>query len=70
MNDDRVKELLGRAMGRVDDVELKRNLWPDMRRRLDERTMRVSAFDWALIAAVIVWAVLFPQGAIALLYHL
>ncbi len=52
------------------DPELKRDLWPDMRRRLDERTFRVSLFDWALAAAVLVWAIVFPEGLLALLYHL
>ena len=50
--------------------ELKRDLWPEMRRRLDERTTRVSILDWALIAAIAVWAVVFPEAALALLYHL
>ena len=52
------------------DSELKRDLWPDMRRRLDERTLRVSIFDWALIAALLVVMVAFPEAAVALLYHL
>jgi hypothetical protein len=52
------------------DTELKRDLWPDMRRRIDERTVRVSLFDWALIAAVAAWVIAFPEGALALLYHL
>ena len=52
------------------DTELKRDLWPDMHRRLDERTLRVSLFDWALIAAVAVWVIVFPEAAVALLYHL
>lgn len=52
------------------DTELKRDLWPDMMRRIDERAMRVSLIDWALIAAIVAWAVAFPEGALALLYHL
>ena len=52
------------------DAELKRDLWPDMRRRLDERTMRVSILDWTLAAAVAVWVLAFPEGVLALLYHL
>jgi hypothetical protein len=69
MTDDRVKELLRASIGRV-DVELKGDLWPEMRRRIDERTIRVSAFDWALIAAVIVWFAMFPEAVLAVLYHL
>ena len=70
MNDDRLRQLIGSAMKPIEEVELKRDLWPEMLRRLDQQTMRVSVFDWALIAAVLVWIVLFPQGALALLYHL
>jgi hypothetical protein len=70
MNDERIKELLNTAMGRVGQVELERDLWPDVRRKLDEQTMRVSPFDWALIAAVVAWMVVFPESLIAILYHL
>ena len=52
------------------DTELKRDLWPDMRRRLDQRTVRVPLFDWALAAAVLAWAVIFPEGLLVLLAHL
>jgi hypothetical protein len=52
------------------DIELKRDLWPDMRRRLDERTLRVSMLDWVLLAAVAAWIIAYPAGALALLYHL
>ena len=52
------------------DTELERDLWPDLRRRIDERTVRVSLLDWALIAAIVVWVIVFPEGALALLYHL
>ena len=52
------------------DAELKRDLWPDMRRRLDERTLRVSLLDWALLAAVAAWMFAFPREVLALLYHL
>jgi hypothetical protein len=54
----------------VKDLELKRDLWPEMRRRIDEQTIRVPIWDWALIAAVLAWIVIYPQGALALLYHL
>lgn len=63
MDTNRLKEL--RA-----DTELRRDLWPDMRRRLDQRTLRVSLLDWALIAAVVGWIAVFPESALALLYHL
>ena len=52
------------------DTELRRDLWPQMRARLDERPVAFSRFDWALVAAVLIWIVIFPQSVIALLYHL
>ena len=52
------------------DTELKRDLWPDMRRRLDQRTTRISLLDWALIAAVVASVIVVPESALALLYHL
>lgn len=70
MNDERVKELLRTAIKPAGDVELRRDLWPEMRQRMDRQTMRVSVFDWALVAAVLAWAVIFPEAALALLYHL
>jgi hypothetical protein len=41
-----------------------------MRRRIDDQTIRLSLFDAALIAAVLVWIVFDPPGALTLLYHL
>jgi len=69
MTDERLQSLLRDAIDRADS-ELKHDLWPAMRTRLDASTIRVSPFDWALIAAVIAWGILFPNAALALLYHL
>jgi len=65
-----MNELLKSALPPVKDLELKHNLWPAMRRTIDERTLRVPIWDWALIAAVLAWVAIFPQSALALLYHL
>jgi hypothetical protein len=70
MTDDRLKQLLRSAMHPTENVELKRNLWPEMRRRIDQQTMRVPVIDWVLLAAVLAWVAIFPEGALALLYHL
>ena len=63
-----MKDLLRGAMPPV-DTNLQRDLWPAMLARL-QPAPRVSRFDWALVAAVLIWIVLFPQSVIALLYHL
>ena len=65
-----MNDLLKSAFPPVKDLELKHDLWPAMRRRIDERTIRVPIWDWALIAAVLAWVAIFPQGVLALLYHL
>ena len=65
-----IRELLKRAMPPVMDPELRRDLWPEMRRRLDAQTPRVPWFDWALVSALLLWCLLFPKGIPVLLYHL
>jgi hypothetical protein len=69
-NSKEIKALLKAAISPVKDPELRRDLWPQMLRKLDERPSRVPWFDWAL-AAVLGAVLLFFPGAIpALLYHL
>ena len=65
-----MNDLLKSALPPVKDLELKHDLWPAMRRRIDERTFRVPIWDWALIAAVLACVAIYPQAALALLYHL
>jgi hypothetical protein len=69
-NDEQLRELLRSALAPVADTELQQDLWPQMLRKLDESTIRMTWLDWALIALVPVWFVLFPQVIPALLYHL
>ena len=69
MNDEHVHELLREALPRA-DVHLERDLWKQMERRLEPRAPLISRLDWALIAAVAAWAVIFPESVLALLYHL
>lgn len=68
MTEERLKALLRQSIP-PDDSQLERDLWPSMQSRL-ERRMRLSLFDWALVAAAIAWAVIFPNAALALIYHL
>jgi len=41
-----------------------------MLRRLEQGSVGVPWFDWALLAAVVVWLALFPSAIPVLLYHL
>ena len=67
---EKLRELLRNAVGPIADTELKQDLWPRMLRKLDERTIRASWLDWALIALLPVWFFLFPEVIPVLLYHL
>jgi hypothetical protein len=51
-------------------AELRRDLWPDMLRRLERPRVRVPWFDWALLATAGAAAIFFPALIPALLYHL
>jgi hypothetical protein len=53
-----------------DEAELRRDLWPDMLRRLERPRVRVPWFDWALLATASAAAIFFPALIPALLYHL
>jgi hypothetical protein len=69
-NDEKLRELLRNAVAPVADTELQQDLWPQMLRKLDESTTRASWFDWALVALLPLWFILFPEVIPALLYHL
>jgi hypothetical protein len=72
-NHKEIEALLKSAIAPVKDAELRRDLWPQMLRKLDEHQPTVNNapwFDWAL-AGILGAALLFFPGAIpALLYHL
>ena len=67
---EKLRELLNSAVGPIADTELKQDLWPRMIRKMDERIIRASWLDWALIALLPVWFFLFPDLIPVLLYHL
>ena len=51
------------------DHELRRDLWPEMQKRI--RSARpITPLDWALIAAVLAAIALSPHNIFVLLYHL
>jgi len=80
---ERIADLLKRSLLPV-NRDLGRDLWPEMLRRLDERSSgrhwfgvlffrtAVSAvpwFDWALLAVLIVGLCAFPKAIPIWLYH-
>jgi hypothetical protein len=70
-----IRDELRKALRPIDELgsgaELRRDLWPDMLRRLEQAsTVRVPWFDWALLATAGAAAIFFPALIPALLYHL
>ncbi len=68
--DEAVKELLKCAAGGPVDRELKRDLWPDMLRRLERPPLSVPWWDWALAGALLLSLLLFPETIPLVLYQL
>ncbi len=69
----RIEQLLRKSLPPISariGSELPRDLWPAMLKRLETRPTAVPWFDWALLAAVVVWVVSFPGAIPVLLYHL
>lgn len=77
-NNKKIEALLKAAVAPVKDAELRRDLWPQMLRMLDERPSPVDPapmnnvpwFDWALAAILSALLIVFPGAIPALLYHL
>ena len=69
-----IREKLREALPPVGQLEngpeLRRDLWPDMLRRLEQSPVRVPWFDWALLAISGAAAIFFPALIPALAYHL
>jgi hypothetical protein len=65
-----IRDLLKSAIPPVTDAELRRDLWPATLHRLEEPTIRVPWWDWALLAATAAAFFFYPGMIPALLYHL
>ena len=69
----RIEQLLKRSLppaGGQTSAELRRDLWPAMRKRLDRHPTSVPWFDWALLATLAALLAFFPGAIPVLLYHL
>ena len=69
-DDEEIRKLLRETLPPVNDAGPRQDLWPRVLRRLDEAPARVPWYDWALVALLLAWALLFPGGLPVLLYHL
>ena len=72
-NNQELKTVLKQAFAPIRDSELRRDLWPQMLRKLEEQPAAMDTvpwFDWALAAVLSAALVFFPGSIPALLYHL
>ena len=72
-NNKEMKKLLKQVTAPAQETELRRDLWPQMLRKLEEQPAPVVGipwFDWALAAILSAVLVFFPGSIPALLYHL
>lgn len=70
---ERIEQLLKKTLPPVSNraaPELQHDLWPAMLKRLDARPTAVPWFDWALLAALLLWFTFSPGAIPVLLYHL
>ena len=73
MNDERIQKLLQSALPPMGDAQLRRDLWPDMRHRLESgaaHSIRFGPIDWAIAAAIAAAILVFPSLIPQLLYQL
>lgn len=73
MNDERLRDLLQSALPPAGDRPGGRDLWPEMRRRMDEGErwrIRLGLFDWAIAILLIACIWISPRLIVALLYQL
>ena len=69
MNDDQLGKLLRAALPPTQDSAARRDLWPSIVQRLNERP-RWSLIDVALGAAAAAALLMFPEWLRLLVYHL
>jgi hypothetical protein len=64
-----MEELLKSAVPPWGETELRRDLWPEMRRRIESRA-RFGLVDWVIAGAVGGAVVIFPKLILGLLYQI
>jgi hypothetical protein len=69
-NAEHIRTMLQEAMPPWTDTELKRDLWPEMLRRIDEQPAGLGWLDYLLAAALSLCVFLYPELVPSLLYHL
>ncbi len=68
-NDRQIRHALKQSIPSV-NTELRRDLWPDVLRKLDLRPVRVPWYDWALVGLSAAMFLAFPRLVLVFAYHL
>ena len=69
-HDDReIREALKQSFPPV-NAELRRDLWPDVLRKLDLHPVSVPWYDWALVGLSALMFLAFPRLVLVFAYHL
>jgi hypothetical protein len=68
-DNDRIRDALKQSIPSV-NTELRRDLWPDVLRKLDLRPVRVPWYDWALVGLSAAMFLAFPRLVLVFAYHL
>ena len=69
-HDDRqIRDALKQSFPQVNS-EPRRDLWPDVLRRLDARQVGVPWYDWALVGLSAAMFLAFPRLVLVFAYHL
>jgi hypothetical protein len=68
-HDRKIRDALKQSFPPV-NIELRRDLWPDVLRGFDLRRVRVPWYDWALVGLCAVMFLAFPRLVLLFAYHL
>ncbi len=68
-NDRQIRNTLKQGFPPV-DTNLARDLWPDVLRKLDTRSVGVPWYDWALVGLSAAVLIAFPRLVLVFAYHL
>lgn len=68
-NDRQIRDILRQGFPPV-NTQLARDLWPDVLRKLDTRSVGVPWYDWALVGLSAAVLIAFPRLVLVFAYHL
>jgi hypothetical protein len=69
-DDDEIVQALRTAVPPRGGTAIRRDLWPEMARKISAPRTAPTPGDWALAGVAALWLFIFPRGLTALLYLL